>query len=116
MWFLGLIIGAFVGSMGGISGAFLGSLIGLFAGIMLGRRPAVDDKWKRDVEDALKQLHRRLDALERGGAAAPAPERTAEAPPSPAPAQPPVEAAPVMDARVAAMYTATGNEPLPGAA
>jgi uncharacterized membrane protein len=109
MWFLGLIIGAFVGAMGGASGAFLGALIGLFAGIMLGRRPVVDDKWKRDVEDALKQLHSRLDALEKGGAAAPAAEATPAPAAPPAPAEPPVVAAPVM-------HAAVGNELMPAAA
>jgi uncharacterized membrane protein len=117
MWFLGLIIGAVVGAMGGFEGAFLGALIGIFAGVMLGRKPVVDDKWKRDVEDALKQLHRRLDALERGGAAAPAEAATvAPAAPTSGPAAaPPVETVPALDARVAAAYAAAGNEMAPGA-
>src|SRR5688500_2221879 len=112
MWFLGLIIGAFVGAMGGFDGAFLGALIGLFVGIAVGRRPAVNDKWKADVEDALKQLHRRLDALERG---APAPAAdTAATPAASSPvAEPAIEPAPAMHPRVAAMSTAVGNEVTP---
>ena len=74
MWFLGLIIGALVGAMGGFNGAFLGALIGIFVGVVLAQRPAADEKWKRDVEDALKQLSRRVDAFERGRTAAPAAE------------------------------------------
>ena len=115
MWFLGLIIGAFVGAMGGGSGAFLGALIGLFAGIMLGRKPAVDYKWKADAEDALSKLHKRVEALERG---APAPAAHAAATPaasSPV-AEAAVEPAPAMHPRVAAMYAAAGNEMAPIAA
>src|SRR5689334_10993346 len=113
MWFLGMIIGAAVGAMGGFGGAVLGGLIGIFVGVAIGRRPSIDDKWKRDVEDALKQLHHRLDALERGGVAAPA--AVAETPAPPPPAEPAAEAAPVMSPRVAAAYAAVGNELPPGA-
>jgi uncharacterized membrane protein len=115
MWFLGLVIGAIVGAMGGFNGAVLGALIGIFVGIVMGRqRPAVDDNWRRDVEDALKLLHRRVDALERGGAAAPTAEAAGQpAVPSPSPAPSSAEPAPVMNARVAAAYAAAENE-MPG--
>jgi uncharacterized membrane protein len=109
MWFLGLIIGAFVGAVGGASGAFLGAFVGLFAGIVISwRRPVVDDKWKRDVEDAIKQLHKRLEGLERGEAHAPA--TAPGAAPAAAPASVP-DVAPPMHPRVAAMSAALGNEP-----
>ena len=92
MWFLGLIVGAIVGAIGGIQGAFFGAVVGLFAGIAMSRKgPVVDETWKNNVEDALRQLHRRVEALEKGGSAAPA--ATTEAPatpvaePAPTPAQ-----------------------------
>lgn len=113
MWFLGLIIGAFVGVIGGFNGAFLGALIGLFVGISVGRRPAVNDKWKADVEDALKQLHQRLDALERGAPASAA--NAAATPPASSPAaEAAVESAPAMPPR-AVPYAAAGNEMAPAA-
>jgi uncharacterized membrane protein len=116
MWLLGLIIGAIVGAMGGFNGAFLGALVGLFVGISAGRRPAVNEQWKADVEDALKQLHRRLDALERGGVTAPAADTAAPSAEPAAEAVTAVETAPAMHPRVAEMYAATGNAMPPAAA
>jgi uncharacterized membrane protein len=73
MWFLGLIVGAVVGAIGGFGGALLGALVGLFGGLAMSRKaPVVDDKWKHNVEDALHQMLRRIEALEQGRGAAPA--------------------------------------------
>ena len=106
MWFLGLIVGAIVGAIGGGEGALFGAIVGLFAGIAMSRsRQVVDETWKKNVEDALRQLHQRVEALERTGVA------SAQAPAAPAPAEPAVEAAPAADRRVAAMSAAVGNQP-----
>src|SRR6185295_3042516 len=80
MWFLGLIVGAVVGAIGGFGGAFAGALVGLFGGIAMSRKaPVVDDKWKHNVEDALHQMLRRIEALEQGRGTAPiAPAATTE--------------------------------------
>ena len=69
MWLIGLIVGAvvgtFIGAMGGGASTVLGAVAGLFAGLMLAkRRPLVDEKWKRDVEEALTELHRRVRSVE----------------------------------------------------
>jgi len=106
MWFLGLIVGAIIGAVGGGEGALFGAIVGLFAGIAMSRsRQVVDETWKKNVEDALRQLHQRVEAIERTGVA------SAQAPAAPAPAEPAVEAAPAADRRVAAMSAAVGNEP-----
>lgn len=114
MWFLGLIVGAIVGAIGGGSGAFFGAIVGLFAGLAISRsRPVVDEKWKDNVADALRQLHQRVETLERRTGPAPAVDTTAPpATPAPAPAEPAVEAAPATDRRVAAMSALVGNEPV----
>jgi uncharacterized membrane protein len=66
MWFLGLVIGGIVGAIGGGGGAMLGAFVGLLAGLAFSRSGStVDEKWKSDVEDALRQLHRRVADLER---------------------------------------------------
>ena len=66
MWFLGLIIGAIIGAIGGGEGALAGAIVGMVAGIAIRRKdPVVDETWKRNVEDALRQLHQRVEALER---------------------------------------------------
>lgn len=98
MWFLGLIVGAAVGAIGGVGGALTGALVGLFAGLAMSRKdPVVDDKWKHNVEDALHQMLRRIEALEQGRAAAPAaPAATMETPT-------PEAAPPVAEPEAAAM-------------
>ena len=114
MWFLGLIAGAFIGAIGGVGGAFVGAIVGLVVGLSLSKKQAVvDDKWKKDVEDALSRLHRRLDALERGGGSVPAGETTAAQAVPAAPEEQPV--VPAMNPRAAAVSVMVGNEPVPGA-
>jgi uncharacterized membrane protein len=77
MWFLGLIVGAVLGAlialMRDVEAALLiGAVAGLFIGLAFQkRRPVVDEQWKRDVEEALKELHRRMKSIE-GGTQAPA--------------------------------------------
>ena len=70
MWFIGLIVGALIGAMGGGGGALIGAAVGAAVGLALASRkqPIVDDKWKQDIEDALKRLHQRVKELERPGA------------------------------------------------
>ena len=84
MWFLGLLVGGVVGAIGGFGGALLGALVGLFAGVAMSRKdPVVDDKWKHNVEDALHQMLRRIEALEQGRSAAPAESPAPAAAPAP---------------------------------
>jgi len=93
MWFLGMILGAIVGAIGGGAGALAGAVAGIFAGIAMSRsKQVVDETWKRNVEDALRQLHQRVQALERGGVAAPAPGAAAPEPAAQPAAATPVEA------------------------
>jgi len=56
--------------MGGGGGALIGAAVGAAVGLALASRkqPIVDDKWKQDIEDALKRLHQRVKELERPGA------------------------------------------------
>lgn len=117
MWFLGLIVGAIIGAIGDGTGALAGGVVGLVVGLALTRRaPAVDDKWKQDIEDTLRQLQQRLGSLEKGGSAAAAAQSTGTpATRPPAPAELPIDAAAVVDRRVAAMSAAVGNEPVSGA-
>jgi len=69
MWLLGLIVGGFIGAVGGLGGALLGAAVGLAVGISSSKKPpAGDAKWQQDVDQALAQLHRRIEALERGAA------------------------------------------------
>jgi len=101
MWFLGMIFGAIIGgiigTIGGGSGILLGAVAGVFAGIAMSRsKQVVDEKWKHNVEDALRQLHQRVQALERGGVVAPAPAPVPDAAaPEPATQPQPEPMAPV---------------------
>ena len=107
MWFLGLVIGLVIGAIGGFTGAVAGAVVGLVAGIAIRRKdPVVDDKWKHNVEDALHQMLRRIEALERGAGAAPAQAKQAAPEPAPAPQVQEVVAAPVAD-------VGAGTEPAP---
>src|SRR5258705_11437046 len=115
MWFLGLVVGLVVGALGGIEGAVAGAIVGLVAGIAIRRKdPVVDDKWKHNVEDALHQMLRRLEALEQGRGAAPAAPAATTEPPAPdaAPSLAELEAAamqPEMVAMAAAESAAPGR-------
>ncbi len=115
MWFLGLIIGGIIGAIGGFAGALAGAIVGLVAGIAIRRKdPVVDDKWKHNVEDALHQMLRRIEALERGAGAAPAQAQPAAAPVAPEPAAPaPSDAAatPVSAVPAAPMQPAPAEAP-----
>jgi uncharacterized membrane protein len=110
MWLLGLIVGGFIGAVGGFGGAFLGAIVGLAVGIAASRKaPAEDPGWKRDVDQALAQLQRRIDALERGVAPA-----AAEAPPPALTPEPVQQPEPAVDP-VARISVLAGNEPMPAA-
>jgi uncharacterized membrane protein len=95
MWLVGLIVGAVVGmlfsALGGGASTVLGAIAGLFAGLILAKsKPLIDEKWKRDVEEALTELHRRVRSLEGAsrvttGIAETAPPATAPEPASIAP-------------------------------
>lgn len=80
MGFLGLIVGAIVGSFWGAGGALVGAAIGFVAGSAIRREDPVvaDEAWKRGVDHTLRQLHRRVRALERAGEAWAAEVDTAE--------------------------------------
>ncbi|HJQ63840.1 MAG TPA: FUN14 domain-containing protein, partial [Burkholderiales bacterium] len=70
MWFVGMIVGAVLGTMIGFVRdvevtLVIGAVAGLFIGLAFQKtRAVVNAKWKRDVEDALKELHRRVKAME----------------------------------------------------
>lgn len=69
MWFVGLIVGAILGAVIGFmrdveAAIVMGAVAGLFIGLAFRKtRSVVDDKWKRDVEEALQELNRRTQAL-----------------------------------------------------
>ena len=109
MWFVGLIVGAVLGALISIAhgigfGAVVGAMAGLFVALLFQKRtPSVDAQWQRDVEEALRELNRRLKAVESGGraeapiesaAAAPAPSAPIEPAPAVAPVPIPEEMAP----------------------
>jgi len=105
MWFLGLIVGAAVGAIGGFGGALLGALIGLFGGLAISKKgPVIDDTWKRNVDDALRQMLQRIETLERRAGAAPA--QAEPAPTSAAPSVPELAAAPAPAITVAEAWVA----------
>ena len=106
MWFVGLIVGAVLGAVIGFmrdveTAIVIGAVAGLFIGLAFRKtRAVVDEKWKRDVEEALKELNRRTQALAAAQGtssnAQPAAQADAqaEAAVSPAPATPHVEPLP----------------------
>ena len=114
MWFLGLIVGGIIGAIGGFQGAFAGAVVGLVAGIAIRRKdPVVDEKWKHNVEDALRQMLRRVEALERGAGAAPAQAQPAAAPIAPEPATPAPPEVAATAVPVGDTVTATLMQPAP---
>ena len=93
MWFLGMIVGAAAGAIGGLGGAFLGALIGMLGGLAISKKgPSIDDTWKRNVEDSLSQIRQRIETLERRSGAVP--REPASAPAPAAPPAPELAAAP----------------------
>jgi uncharacterized membrane protein len=113
MWFLGLVIGAIIGAIGGGTGALAGAIVGLVAGIAIRRKdPVVDEKWKKNAEDAIRQLHQRVQALEEGKGAAPASPPAAAAPEGASAAVEPVAARPEeLPAEVAVAAAEIGHVP-----
>jgi uncharacterized membrane protein len=70
MWFVGLIVGGFIGAIGDVGGAFFGAIVGAIVGAMISsQRKAGSDERLKTIEDTMRRLHRRVEALE--GAAAP---------------------------------------------
>lgn len=99
MWFVGLIVGAVLGAVIGFmrdveAAIVLGAVAGLFIGLAFRKtRPVVDEKWKRDVEEALQELNRRTQALAAARGAPPAAQAATQAV-APAESIAPVEAPP----------------------
>jgi uncharacterized membrane protein len=115
MWFLGLIVGAIIGAIGDGTGALAGAVVGFVVGLALSqRRPAVDDKWKHDVEDALRQLHQRVSSMEQPGAS-PGQQRGAQAAPQPSAATMTRPAPAEASARAVGSAPAVTPEPIPAA-
>ena len=81
MWFVGMIVGAVIGAMGHFEGAVLGGIVGIFAGAMLSSKTKKGAAEPRVValEDAVKKLTARVQALECGAVARPAADVTAAA-------------------------------------
>jgi uncharacterized membrane protein len=72
MWFVGLVVGAALGAVIAIVhgigfGVVVGAMTGLFVALLFQKRtPVVGEQWQRDVEEALRELNRRLKAVESG--------------------------------------------------
>src|SRR5688572_6368936 len=70
MWFVGMIVGAVLGTLIGLLrdvevALVIGAVAGLFIGLAFQKtKGVVNEKWKRDVEEALTELHRRVKAME----------------------------------------------------
>ncbi|MGQ0749613.1 MAG: DUF2339 domain-containing protein [Betaproteobacteria bacterium] len=116
MWFVGLIVGAILGAVIGFmrdveTAMVMGAVAGLFIGLAFQKtRSAVDEKWKRDVEEALKELNRRTQALAAAQGAPPSAEAAAHAAGQADSTVPPVQAAPQVDPHPQA---ASSAEPSP---
>ncbi|HZO86150.1 MAG TPA: DUF2339 domain-containing protein, partial [Verrucomicrobiae bacterium] len=116
MWFLGLIIGAIVGAIGGVGGAVVGAIVGLAVGLSLSKKqPVIEDTWKLNVEDALRQLHQRVETLERRAGATPAREESGPQPATAAVSGSFVEPAPASETVVEAPVTAIAGSEAPPA-
>ncbi|HEU0290750.1 MAG TPA: DUF2339 domain-containing protein [Burkholderiales bacterium] len=115
MWFLGLIIGAIVGAIGGVGGAVVGAIVGLAVGLSLSKKqPVIEDTWKLNVEDALRQLHQRVETIERRAGATPAREESGPQPATAAVSGSFVEPTPAPETVVETPVTAiAGSEATP---
>ncbi len=78
MWLVGLIVGGLIGAMGNIGGALMGAIVGAVVGTVLSgaSKKSTDNTRVTTLEDAVRQLHARVQALERGGVAAPVADST----------------------------------------
>ncbi len=127
MWVIGLIVGALIGAIGGAGGALVGAIVGTIVGAAISsQRKAVSDDRLKTMEDALRQLNRRVEALEGGspvaGVSTPAQtaaeesQMTAEASAAPVvpagPALTPVDAAAFEMAHDYALAVRTAPEPV----
>ncbi|HET9664146.1 MAG TPA: DUF2339 domain-containing protein [Burkholderiales bacterium] len=129
MWFVGLIVGAILGAVIGFmrdveTALVMGAVAGLFIGLAFQKsRSPVDAQWKRDVEEALKELSRRTRAMEGASQAQTATAEAAVAgeavpaqplPPAQetSPAEPVSEAAPAAEP-IPASEAITSEPPLP---
>src|SRR6188768_1582828 len=74
MWFVGMIVGAVIGAMGRFEGAVIGGIVGIFVGALLSsksKKGAADTR-VATLEDAVRKLNERVNALESGAVVAPA--------------------------------------------
>ena len=116
MWFLGLIVGAIIGAIGGGAGALVGGVAGLVTGLMISQsRKAREDKWRGDLEAALRNLRQRVEVLEggRAHAAAGADGRAVAEPPDTLPAAAAVTPLPEPAAVAAAEAVPDATAPAP---
>lgn len=103
MWFVWLVLGAIVGSVGGWGGAFIGAMVGTIGGRFAAQSARAAAERLAAIEKTLKDLRTRLDTLERGATqidVAPAPVAASAPTRAPAKAEafvPPEETAPVRD-------------------
>jgi len=68
MWFVGLIVGAIIGAIGDAEGALIGACVGVAAGIGISHsRRSRQEQWKTELQNQLRDLQQRIEALERGG-------------------------------------------------
>ena len=68
MWFVWLVLGAIIGSVGGWGGAFIGATAGALGGWFASQSARAAAERLAAIEKTLKDLRTRLDTLERGAA------------------------------------------------
>ena len=69
MWFVGLLVGAVIGSIGDGSGVVIGGIAGIILGAIIGsklKRDGAADTRIATLEDAVRQLNERVKTLESG--------------------------------------------------
>ena len=100
MWFLGLVVGAIIGAIGGGAGAVVGGCVGLVIGLVTSQsRKAREEKWKTDLDGALRDLQQRVAVLEqRAQSASVAGAQPIAEPPTPAVVAEPVAPAARLEA------------------